>query len=126
MKTDAQNPKPKKAAKTLDDEIAALQEKLTRLQAQKREKERKELERNQKAIAAFLHAEKLDTIPIEKWTTALPALRKLLKASEQKGATVDTPSTPPARMAATAKVEQGAADGEPVRTGSEVAVGQAD
>jgi len=125
MKTNAQNPKPKKPAKTLDDEIAALQEKLARLQVQKREKERKELERNQKAIAAFLHAEKLDTIPVEKWTAALPALRRLLKALEQKGTAADAPSPPPAQTAGPANVEQGAAVDEPARTGTEEAVGQA-
>jgi hypothetical protein len=92
MKTDVQNPKPKKAAKSLDDEITALQEKLARLQAQKREKERKELERNQKAIAAFLRTEKLDTVPVEKWTAALPGLRKLLKVEEPKGATPPGPA----------------------------------
>lgn len=93
MKTNAQKPKAPKTARTLDDDIAALQERLARLQAQKREKERKELERNQKAIVAFLLAEKFNTVPIEEWTAAAPALRKLLKVRASKGAAQDAPST---------------------------------
>lgn len=85
MKTQTQSTKVKKV-KSLDEEIAAAQERLTRLQAQKREKERKDLEKNQKAIAAFLRAEKLDTVPVEKWTEALAALRKVLKVEEPKAA----------------------------------------
>lgn len=83
MKDQTQSTRVKKA-KSLDEEIAAAQERLNKLQAQKREKERKDLERNQKAIAAFLRAEKLDMVPIEKWTEALPALRRVLKAEEPK------------------------------------------
>jgi hypothetical protein len=118
MKNDAQNPKPKKGAKTLDEEIAAAQERLLRLQAQKREQERKALERNQKAIAAFLRTEKLDAIPIEKWTAALAGLRKLLKVEEAKGEAPASPAAPSSasseRSAGSAtppKSEQGTASG---------------
>ena len=95
MKASAENPKPKKVPKSLDDEIAALQEKLARLQEQKREKERKDLERNQKAIATMLRNEKLDTVPIDRWTSALPALRKLLKAEPWRGAASPAPTATP-------------------------------
>jgi hypothetical protein len=115
MKSDAQNPKPKKGAKTLDEEIAAAQERLLRLQAQKREQERKALEKNQKAIAAFLRAEKLDVVPIEKWTAALAGLRKLLKVEEAKGEAPASPAAPSsersANPASPPKSEQGAAKG---------------
>jgi hypothetical protein len=120
MKSDAQNPKPKKAAKTLDDEIAAAQERLLRLQAQKREQERKALEKNQKAITAFLRTEKLDAVPIERWTAALAGLRKLLKVEEAKGQAAASPaaaspaapsSERSANPAPAAKSEQGAAMG---------------
>lgn len=83
MNGQTDTPKPRKA-KSLDDEINAAQERLNRLLAQKREKERKELERNQKAISAFLRAEKLDTVPVEKWSESLPALRRLFKVDSGK------------------------------------------
>lgn len=78
MSDQTKNPKQKKP-KSLDEEIAAAQDRLNRLVAQKREAERKALERNQKAIAALLRSEKFDAVPIEEWTAALPSLRKLLK-----------------------------------------------
>jgi TolA-binding protein len=84
MKEKTQQPQVKKV-KSLDDEIAAAQDRLNRLLAQKREKERKDLERNQKAIYGFLRSEKLDAVPVDAWTAALPALRKLLKVEQTKG-----------------------------------------
>ena len=63
MSDTTQNPKQKKA-KSLDEEIAATQQKLNMLVAKKRDEERKALERNQKAIAALLRTERLDAIPI--------------------------------------------------------------
>jgi hypothetical protein len=126
MKTDVQKPLPKKAAKSLDDEIALLQEKLARLQAQKREKERKELERNQKAITTFLRNEKLDMVPVEKWTAALPGLRKLLKVDEPKAIASSTlPSTSrPTQTDQPAREEQDAAASRPVQSGGLEAAGQ--
>ena len=82
-----QNLRPQeKKPKTLDQEIAAAQEKLNRLIAQKRDKERKDLERNQKAVYTLLRNERLDAAPVETWTAALPALRKLLKVEPSKPA----------------------------------------
>jgi len=85
-----------KKGKSLDEEIAAAQERLTKLMNQKREKERKDLERNQKAITTLLRTEKLDTVPVERWTEALPGLRRLLKVEEAKGSRAAAPagSTP--------------------------------
>lgn len=93
MSETTQNPKQKKT-KSLDEEIAAAQQKLNLLVAKKREEERKALERNQKAITALLRTEKLDTVPIEQWTSALPTLRKLLKVEVQKGGENGAPSKP--------------------------------
>jgi TolA-binding protein len=117
MKTDTQKAKPKRAPKTLEDEIAALQEKLARLQAQKRDKERKDLERNQKAIATFLRTEKLDTVPIERWTAAAPALRKLLKLAEPTVGNLQQTSAGagPEQPVSSTKAGHGAAAGEPAR-----------
>jgi len=83
MSGESQNTRVKKV-RSLDEEIAAAQEKLARLQAQKRDRERKDLERNQKAIYTMLRTEKLDAVPIELWNKSLPALRKLFKISETK------------------------------------------
>lgn len=76
--------KTKKAAKSLDDEIAATREKLRKLEEQKKDKERRELEKNRKAITTLLSTEKLDAVPIEVWTTSLPGLRKMLKAPDSR------------------------------------------
>lgn len=118
MKTDAQKAKPKKAPKTLDDEIAAVQEKLARLQAQKRDKERKDLERNQKAITTFLRAEKFDTVPIDQWTAAVCGLRKLLKVAGPTGGTMGQASAGagPERPSGVTKAGQGADADETART----------
>jgi len=99
-----------KKAKSLDEEIAAAQERLNKLQAQKREKERKDLEKNQKAIAAFLRAEKLDMVPIEKWTDALAALRRVLKEEGPKAAA-------PARSESGNRSGGAAASGETEKAG---------
>jgi hypothetical protein len=84
MNDQQQAAKAKKTTKSLDDEIAATREKLRKLEEQKKDKERKELEKNRKAITALLSTEKLDTMPVEIWTAALPGLRKLLKVPEAK------------------------------------------
>jgi hypothetical protein len=111
MKTHTHRTEPKKATRTLDEEIAALQEKLVRLQAQKREKERKELERNQKAIAALLRSEKLDMVPSDRWIAALPMLRRLLKVDEPNGVSspVRSLANEPAPTASASHVQQSAA-----------------
>jgi hypothetical protein len=84
MNEQQQGAKAKKTTKSLDDEIAATREKLRKLEEQKKDKERKELEKNRKAITALLSTEKLDAVPVEVWTAALPGLRKLLKVPDAK------------------------------------------
>ena len=78
--------KSKKTQKSLDEEIAAAEERLKRLKQRKAEKEQKELERNQKLVYAFLRTEKLDAVPIEIWSKTLAQLRKLLKTDTEKDA----------------------------------------
>lgn len=95
MSEESQNTRVKKV-RSLDEEIAAAQEKLARLQAQKRDRERKDLERNQKAIYTMLRTEKLDVVPIEVWNKSLPALRKLFKISETKPGDVQVADQQPA------------------------------
>ena len=67
-------------SRTVDEEIAAAEERLRALRERKREDERKERERNQKAIAAILKAEGLDEIDAEVWKRAVPAVRKALES----------------------------------------------
>jgi hypothetical protein len=81
MSDDTKSSKVKKGPKTLDEEIAAAEERVRRLKAAKAEQERKSLEKNQKLIYAFLRTEKLDAVPIETWSSVVPQLRKLLKAA---------------------------------------------
>lgn len=78
-------------AKSLDDDIAALRDKLVKLEAKKKERERQELERNQKAIAVVLRNAKLDAVPVEKWSAALLALRNLLCTNEADSAQQPAP-----------------------------------
>jgi len=119
--------KGKKVQKSLDDEIAAAEERLKRLRQQKAEKERKELERNQKLIYAFLRAEKLDAVPIETWSKNLPQLRRLLKADTDKDAVKAEPEASKASKGtaghtasdAARKVAPEPAATEPVTTGQQ-------
>ncbi len=74
--------KPGRPSRTLDEEIAAAEERVRALKEKKREDERRALERNQKAIVYLLRTELLDEIPIANWKAAVPSIRsQLLKAA---------------------------------------------
>lgn len=92
------SPKMGRPARSLSDEIAAVEQKLAALKAKQREDERRELERNQKAIYGLLKRDGLDSISAEKWTEVLPKLRELLrsekKASPKATPVTDTPNSP--------------------------------
>lgn len=72
-------------ARSLDDEIAKARDKLRRLEEQQREQQRKDRERNVKAVLELLKSEKLDIVSAEVWKDALPQIRTLLTATEAKG-----------------------------------------
>ncbi len=74
--------KPGRPSRTLDEEIAAAEERVRALKEKKREDERRVLERNQKAIVYFLRTELLDEIPIANWKAAVPRIRGLLMSIE--------------------------------------------
>ena len=78
MSSETTNPKPSRKAKTLGEEIAAQREKLRKLGKQQREQQRKERERNQKAVMELIKTERLDTIPSNLWREAMPKIRALL------------------------------------------------
>ena len=65
-------------SRSLDEEIAAASAKLQALRDRRKEEERRERERNQKAILALLRDEGLDSASVEAWKAAVPKLRELL------------------------------------------------
>ncbi len=73
--------KPGRPSRTLDEEIAAAEERVRALKEKKREDERRALERNQKAIVHLLRTELLDEIPVAKWKAAVPKIRDLLNST---------------------------------------------
>lgn len=73
--------KPGRPSRTLDEEIAAAEERVRALKEKKREDERRALERNQKAIVYLLRTELLDEIPVVNWKAAAPKIRDLLTSS---------------------------------------------
>lgn len=93
-------------SRTLDEEIAAAAEKLEALRLRKREQERAERERNQKAIAALIRAEGLDDVAADVWKTAMPKIREALKSADKPApkATAQAPAAP-ANAAQPATVE---------------------
>ena len=64
--------------RTLDEEIAHQREKLRKLEERQREQQRRERERNQKAVFELIKAERLDTVPAERWGVVMPRLKALL------------------------------------------------
>ena len=67
-----------KPSRSLDEEIAVAAAKLQALRDKKKEEERRDRERNQKAILALIKDEGLDAVSADDWKAALPKLRKLL------------------------------------------------
>ncbi|UWX75467.1 hypothetical protein [Burkholderia gladioli] len=82
-----------RAPKSLDEEIERAAARLKRLQEQKRTKERQEVERNERAIAELLKAEKLNVVPAEKWKAGLAGIRRAL------GVAASVPDNSPAAPA---------------------------
>ncbi|WLE64159.1 hypothetical protein GIY62_35460 (plasmid) [Burkholderia plantarii] len=91
MTTDAN--KAPRAPKTLDDEIAKAAARLKRLQDQKRKNDRQALERNERAIADLLKANKLNEVQVAKWKAAVPAICRALGVATPSAPTTPEPST---------------------------------
>ena len=70
-------------ARTLDEEIAHQREKLRKLEERQREQQRRERERNQKAVLDLIKAERLDTVPAERWGAVMPRLKALLAVDQE-------------------------------------------
>ena len=92
-------PKGGRKARTLEEEIAAQRDKLRKLEERQREQQRKERERNTKAVLELIRTEKLDTVPAEQWKAAMPTIKAALL--------VDSPSQPEAGAAIQENVSQG-------------------
>lgn len=96
MSTDKQNAgKPGRPSRTIDEEIAATETRLRQLREKKRDDERKELERNQRAIMAVLREADLDHVPATAWKSAIPAIGKLLHPSPASGGGSKAPAPAP-------------------------------
>jgi|GEM_PF-5715652 len=67
---------------SIDAEIAAAESKLKTLREQKKENDRKYLERNQKAILALLSEYELDRVPVAKWQKMIIAVHDILVYEE--------------------------------------------
>ena len=65
-------------SRSLDEEISVAEAKLKALRDRRREEERKERERNLKAVLALIKDEGLDGVSVDLWKLAVPKLRGLL------------------------------------------------
>lgn len=77
-KTAKQEIKPVRKVRNIEEEIAAQRAKLKALEDRQKEQQRKERERNQKAVLEIIKAEKLDTASAEQWASALPTIKAAL------------------------------------------------
>lgn len=77
-------------SRSLDEEIAATEARLKTLRDKKREDERREREKNHKAILAIIKEEGLDDVSAAKWKKALPGIKKLL--APESAPIKDTPA----------------------------------
>jgi len=84
MKEPKNGMKPEKKQKSFDDEIAAQREKLRILIEKKNEHDRKEKERNQKAVIALIQSERLDAVPMEQWQAQIESIKRLLLGEAKK------------------------------------------
>jgi Spy/CpxP family protein refolding chaperone len=78
MKDATNDTKGGRKVRTLDEEIAAQREKLKKLEDKQREIQRKDREKNQKAVLELIKAEKLDTVSADQWRAAMPAIKAAL------------------------------------------------
>ncbi|OGB72936.1 MAG: hypothetical protein A2486_12705 [Burkholderiales bacterium RIFOXYC12_FULL_65_23] len=85
MEEETGSVKTARKARTLYEEIAHQREKLRKLEERQREQQRREREKNQKAVLELIKAERLDTVPAERWRTVMPKLKALLAVEPEPG-----------------------------------------
>lgn len=105
----------KAGPQSIEDEIAAAEERLRKLREKKREADIKAREKNTKAVLELLRNEKLDLVQSSVWESALPKIREALfgsEAAEQTtaaGTAAAAPTAPAAEGPGASKVVQEAA-----------------
>lgn len=82
MSDTGQARKIKAGPQSIEDEIAAAEEKLRKLRERKREADIKAREKNTKAVLELLRNEKLDLVQSAVWESALPKIRAALFGEE--------------------------------------------
>ena len=85
MEEETGSVKTARKARTLDEEIAHQREKLRKLEERQREQQRREREKNQKAVLELIKAERLDTVPAERWRAVMPKLKVVLAMEPDPG-----------------------------------------
>jgi Spy/CpxP family protein refolding chaperone len=70
-------------SRTLKEEIAATEQRLQQLRTKQREEERRELEKNQRAIMALVKSAGLDEVSSDKWQANLPKIVELLTGEKK-------------------------------------------
>jgi nucleosome binding factor SPN SPT16 subunit len=75
-------PKPTKAKQTIEQQIEALEAKTRKLKEQLKEDQRREREKNAKAVLELLKSEKLEDFGIEAWKAKIGDVRKLLESAK--------------------------------------------
>ncbi len=84
MEAETGSVKTARQVRTLDEEIAHQREKLRKLEERQREQQRREREKNQKAVLELIKAERLDTVPAERWRAVMPKLKALLAVDTEQ------------------------------------------
>ena len=74
-----QDTKSVRKPRSLEEEITVQRDKLKKLEERQRENQRKDRERNTKAVLELIRAEKLDLVSAENWKSALPTIKEALQ-----------------------------------------------
>jgi hypothetical protein len=95
-------------SRSLEEEIAATEQRLLQLRTKKRDEEKREIEKNQKAILAMVKSAGLDSIPAEKWQAVIPKLTELLSGKKSPDL-IETPTLLPKQTPVQSPAETGEA-----------------
>lgn len=74
-----QDTKSVRKPRSLEEEITVQRDKLKKLEERQRENQRKDRERNTKAVLELIRVEKLDLVSAENWKSALPTIKEALQ-----------------------------------------------
>jgi hypothetical protein len=74
--------RPAKAKASLEQQIETLEARTRKLREQLKEEQRREREKNARAVLELLHNEKLEDFGIETWKSKIAEIRKLLQSAK--------------------------------------------